>query len=156
MIGRVDRRHLATALGSMVPIGLISLLPDFDARGRDGNQGVEAFRGRIEAMGLRPREPGSSTPSIPQARVRALDGPREGDLLAAFVSGPGGSQTVADYRVGQEVVVTITAGPAGTEPFVAVSDRWRTPALQALGLAFAAAVGLVGGWHGIARSWRWR
>jgi uncharacterized membrane protein len=80
--------------------------------------------------------------------VIALEGDKAGQTIDAYLSGPGGSQIVAGYHAGDEVVVTITQSPDETTPFVAVSDRWRIPYLEWLGVVFAAVVLVVGGWRG--------
>jgi uncharacterized membrane protein len=146
---RIKGRQVATALGGLALIAAIALLPDLARRGNTDNQGIQAFRGRIESIRPPAVDSDPATPPVPTALVRALDGPRAGELLGAILSGPGGSQTVANYRAGEEVLVTITRGPAGTEPVVAVSDRWRLPVVQALVLVFAVVVVVVGGWHGV-------
>ena len=83
------------------------------------------------------------------AHVRILDGPHADQVLDAFLAGPGGSQDTSTYAAGQEVVVTFTAQPDGSEPYVEVTDHWRIPGLGLLALIFAGAVVLVGGWHGV-------
>lgn len=141
--------HLLRTLGGLLLIGVLAILPDLTPpRADGGSEVVSAFRGRIESIEAPPQD-GAGGPAIPRARVLALEGPHAGETLDAFLAGPGGSQTVAEYRPGEEVVVTITDSPGGAQPFVAVSDRWRLPWLQILGLVFAAAVVLVGGWHGV-------
>ena len=81
--------------------------------------------------------------------MRILDGPRANEAVDAFLAGPGGSQDTSTYAAGQEVVVTFTVQPDGSDPYVEVSDHWRIPGLGILGLIFAAAVVFVGGWHGV-------
>jgi uncharacterized membrane protein len=56
---------------------------------------------------------------------------------------------VAGYAAGDEVVVTITQGGSGEEPYVAVADRWRVVPLTVLAGLFALSVVVVGGWRGI-------
>jgi uncharacterized membrane protein len=85
---------------------------------------------------------------VDTARVEILEGDRAGEILTAFMEGPGGSQLVADYRAGDEVVVTITQNAMDAEPYVAVADRWRIVPLAVLVALFAAAVIVVGGWQG--------
>jgi uncharacterized membrane protein len=141
------RHQLLAVLGVVALIALIALLPDFAAPSGSGDGTVSAFRATIERIDE--PAPGGNGPAVPMARVRLLDGPRSGEVLDAYLSGPGGSQVVARYAAGEEVVVTITQGPDPTQPFIAVSDRWRIPWLQLLGLLSAAAIVLIGGWHGV-------
>ncbi len=83
------------------------------------------------------------------AKVTYLEGPQVGQTVDAYLVGPGGAQSVADYKPGDEVVITISASPDAGAPFVSVSDRWRLPALGWLVALFALAVVAVGGWHGV-------
>lgn len=142
-----DRRHVLTALFAVGLAVVLFLLPDPTSINRD-NADVEAFRGRIEAIRQPADDRDPMTPPVPIAEVVALDGERSGERLDAWITGQGGSQIVADYRVGEEVLVTVTGAP-GEERFVAVADRWRLPGLQLIVLVFAAGVIAVGGWHGL-------
>jgi uncharacterized membrane protein len=143
-------RNFVTTISGVALIGLIFLLPDLAPRVRNNDlEAVTAFRGRIESIQEPLPDADPETAPVPIAKVRALDGPRAGETLDAYMTGPGGSQAVAGYRRGDEVVVTITQGPPGSQPFVSVSDRWRIPLLELLGLAFMLAVVAVGGWHGV-------
>ena len=72
-----------------------------------------------------------------------------GKQLDAYLSGPSGSQDTSTYAAGQEVVVTITKTPDGSQDYVEVSDRWRLPGLGILALLCAIAVVVVGGWQGV-------
>jgi uncharacterized membrane protein len=145
---RLNRQILAS-IGGLVLIAAVAFLPDLGRPVADEERGVvTAFRGRIVAINQPPVDPDPGTPPVPSATVTALDGPRAGETFEALLAGPGGSQSIAGYEAGDEVVVTITQAPDGGEPFVAVSDRWRLPSLQLLALVFAAAVLVVGGWHG--------
>ena len=133
----------------VVLIGIVLLLPDLAPGARGQTDVVEAYRGRIESIEHPVDDADPATPPVPIAKVRLLEGPQAGQVLDAYLSGPGGSGSVSSYRSGDEVVVTIRASQVGTAPFVSVSDRWRIPPLQVLVLLFAAAVVLVGGWHGV-------
>jgi hypothetical protein len=142
-------RHLLPIVGGLLLIGLLALLPDLGRSTPPSDQpAVEAFRGRIAEIRAPLEDDDPSTPPVPIAVVTALEGSRAGETLEAYLTGPGGSQSIAGYDAGDEVVVTVTRAPDGAEAFVAVSDRWRLPYLQGLVIAFAAAVLVVGGWHG--------
>jgi len=67
--------------------------------------------------------------------------------MDAFLQGPEGQLQIPDYKVGDEVVVSFSLEPDST--FVAVSDRWRVPALLFVTGIFALAVVVVGGWRGV-------
>lgn len=88
-----------------------------------------------------------ATPDQPGVRVQVLDGSLAGQVLEAQVQGPSGSADLPPYRVGDEVIVSVS--PGVDAPFVAVSDRWRAPALGWMLGIFAVAVSLVGGWRGL-------
>ena len=128
---------------------LIALLPDLAPVVQGVDSTVTAYHGRIESI----VEPGSGNdpdaPPVSTAIVRYLDGPQAGNTVEAYLVGPGGAQSNADYRPGEEVVVTISEAPGSGEPFVAVSDHWRLPTLAWLVALFAIAVVVVGGWHGV-------
>jgi uncharacterized membrane protein len=140
--------HLLSVAGGIALIALLLLLPDFWTPEPGSEDVIAAFRGRIESLGTTSPAPGEEAPPVDIAKVRALEGARAGELLDAYMLAPGGAQVEGTYQPGDEVVVTITEGPDGT-PFVAVSDRWRLPWLQILGLLFAAAVIAIGGWQGL-------
>jgi uncharacterized membrane protein len=145
---RPTRRQLLTPLTGLLLIGLILLLPDL-APGRRPDEVVQAYRGQIEAIVTPPPDNDPDTAPVPHARVRMLEGPLTGQTLDAFLSGPGGSQSVASYQAGDAVVVTVTDDQGGGGPVISVSDRWRIPPLELLVILFALAVVLVGGWHGV-------
>lgn len=140
-------RNVASTAAGLIFIGLIALLPDLSADINAGVDPIAAYRGRIES--ILPAPPDAAAGLGPGARVLMLEGPQSGQTIDAYLVGPGGSQIVADYRAGDEVVVTTTQGPDPSRPFVAVSDRWRIPSLEWLGLLFAAVVVIVGGWRGV-------
>jgi uncharacterized membrane protein len=135
-------------IGGLALIGIILLLPDLAQRPAQEREAVTAFHARIVEIRPPATNPQGDLPPVPIARVVALEGDKTGQTLDAYLSGPGGSQIVAGYHAGDEVVVTITQSPDETAPFVAVSDRWRLPYLEWLGVVFAAVVLLVGGWRG--------
>ncbi len=149
VLRRVPHRQVLTMLVGLALLGLAFLIPDLSPDVRTENETVQAFRGRIESIQQPPVDQDPETPPVPIAKVRLLDGPQAGQIVDAYLAGPGGSQSIASYQPNDEVVVTISDGPTGTAPFIAVSDHWRIPALIVLGLVFAAAVILVGGWHGV-------
>ena len=143
------RRHLWISLAGAVLIGIVLLLPDLTPGARGGANVVEAYHGVIESIQQPVDDADPATPPVPIAKVRMLEGPQVGQVLDAYLSGPGGSASVASYRTGDEVVVTFRPNPDGSGAFVSVTDRWRIPPLQILVLLFAAAVVVVGGWHGV-------
>jgi uncharacterized membrane protein len=149
--GRAPSRLHAWVLPvvSAVLLIVVLLLPDLGPRA-SGPEPVAAYHARIVALldphRQNPADPGSGF--LPDARVLMLEGPQSGREVEAYLEGPGGQQSGAAYRVGDEVVVTSTGSPQGP-PFVAVSDRWRLPQLGFLAAAFALAVIVVGGWRGL-------
>jgi uncharacterized membrane protein len=137
-------RRAVPSLVAVAAIGLLALLPDIGPQVRSDNQAILASHGRIvEIVPRRADEP--IRPPI--ARVEILDGPTVGSVVQAYLEGPGGSQIVANYQPGDEVVVTTTRDQDGN-PYLAVSDRWRAPLLGLFVLVFAAAVVVVGGLRG--------
>jgi uncharacterized membrane protein len=90
--------------------------------------------------------PASDDPG-PDVRVRVLAGELRGEILEGYVQGPSGQQALPDYSVGDEVIVGVSTEPESV--FIAVSDRWRVPALVGVLALFATAVTIVGGWRGI-------
>jgi uncharacterized membrane protein len=129
---------MALAIGALLVAG-VWLLPDVTPPA-SGPSSLELAHGQIIAF----LDSGAGEPNV---RVRILDGPRAGTEVDASAEGPSGATDLPAYAVGDEVVVTIS--PGETVPFVAVSDRWRVPALAAVLGLFAAAVTLVGGWRGV-------
>ena len=118
---------------------------------------VELARGRIEAIAPPPPLPSadpsaSADPNPPNvglgtATVRILTGPSRGTAMEVALQGPSGSTEIPDYRVGDEIIVSVSNSPDGT--FAAVSDRWRGPVLAFTLMLFGLVVTLVGGWHGV-------
>ena len=143
-----DRRQVLTIVAGLLLIGIVLLLPEI-VPGVRPTEVVQAYRGEIESIEQPASDDDPDTPPVPMARVRMLEGPQVGQTIAAYLTGPGGSQTVASYAAGDQVVVTTSDNQDGQGPFISVSDRWRIPALQILVLLFAAAVVVVGGWHGV-------
>jgi len=140
---------IALSIVSAVLLLVVLLLPSF-APGVAGPQSVQAYHGRVTAL-LDPHRvdpSGAGGGFLPDARVLLLEGPSSGTQLEAYLSGPGGQQDSNGYRVGEDVVVTVTDNPSGP-PFVAVSDRWRLPQLLFLAGLFVLAVIVVGGWRGV-------
>ncbi len=138
-------RSAFASLVAVAAIVALALLPNLGPNLQTQNQGVEAMHARIrDIVPRRADEPLRP----PYANVDILDGPHVGQTMLAYLEGPGGSQIVANYQPGDEVVVTITSDQAG-QPYVAVSDRWRAPLLGGFILLFAIAVVLVGGARGL-------
>jgi len=137
----VGLRRNARALfaGGLLLVALW-LLPDLTPP-PTGPSTIELARGRIEA--LLP-DAGEGEPNV---RVTIVDGPRAGTEFDGFMEGPSGAEDLPAYAPGDEVVVSIS--PGEPRPLIAVSDRWRAPALAAILGLFAAAVTLVGGWRGV-------
>ncbi len=143
------RRQLPVIVGGVLLVLVIMLLPDFAPASPDASVPVEAYHGRIlEIVPADGSNTDQGTAPVDTARVEIIEGPRSGDVLTAFMEGPGGSQLVADYKPGDEVVLTITQSAFDAEPYVAVADRWRILPLQLLVAVFAIAVIVVGGWRG--------
>ena len=146
---RVPRRPAWPILIGIALVVLVLLLPDLTPAVQGGDSTVTAYHGRIESIVTPSGEPDPDAPPVTMAKVTYLEGPQAGQTVDAFLVGPGGAQTVADYKPGDEVVVTISASPDSGAPFVSVSDRWRLPVLGWLVALFALAVVAVGGWHGV-------
>lgn len=134
------RNARALLLGLALLVGLW-LLPDL-APPPTIQRPIDLAHGRIEAF-----LPETEDPTIPDVVIRVLAGPRAGELLEGYLQGPSGQQDIPDYRVGDEVVVSLSLGPDST--FVAVSDRYRVPLFVALIGLFALGVIAVGGWRGV-------
>jgi uncharacterized membrane protein len=142
------RAWVLPAVSAALLLGVL-VLPDLGPR-PTGPPPVAAYHARIVAL-LGPHRPNPEDPGagfLPDARVLMLEGPQSGHEVEAYLEGPGGQQSGATYRAGDEVVVTSTGAPEGP-PFVAVSDRWRLPQLAFLTAVFALAVVVVGGWRGV-------
>ncbi len=149
--GRLARRRPATAgqwLGLAAGLALVLglwLLPDLTPRGELVASGQERARARVvEADGR--------TDAVGQElfTVEIVEGERAGERLEAIVQRQStaipGSEP-ADYREGDDVVVSIFSGEAGG--FVTIDETWRVPLLAWFGLAFAVAVVVVGGHRGL-------
>jgi uncharacterized membrane protein len=141
------RAWVLPAVSAALLLGVL-LLPDLGPA-PTGPPPVAAYHARIVALlGHRPNLDDPGAGFLPDARVLMLEGPNSGQEVEAYLQGPGGQQSGATYKPGDEVVVTSTGDPQGP-PFVAVSDRWRLPQLAFLTAAFALAVVVVGGWRGV-------
>jgi uncharacterized membrane protein len=137
-------RGFVPSLIALLAIGLLALLPDLGPRIVSENRAVQASHGRIQEIVPRKADEPFRPP---YATVLILDGDQAGQVVQAYLEGPGGSQIVANYQPGDEVVVTVTKDPTG-QSYVAVSDRWRAPLLGGFVLLFAVAVVVVGGLRG--------
>jgi uncharacterized membrane protein len=144
------RRQLTVILGGVILIVLITLIPDLAPPSPDIGAPVEAYKGEILEI-IPPDVGGAEAGGAPvfTARVEILDGALKGQVVTAFVEGPGGSQLVAAYAPGDDVVVTITQDANEPEPYIAVADRWRFEPIAALIILFAVGVTVVGGWQGV-------
>ena len=144
------RRQLTVILGGVILIVLITLIPDLGPPSPDLGAPVEAYKGQILEI-IPPDLSGSEAGGAPvfTAQVLLLDGALRGQTVTAFVEGPGGSQLVAAYAPGDQVVVTITQDANEPEPYIAVADRWRFEPIAILILLFAVGVTVVGGWQGV-------
>jgi uncharacterized membrane protein len=135
------RRHAVALTGAVVLLVGLWFLPDLTPPATQPVP-VELAHGRIVA--LLPQDPNEQGPNV---RIEVIGGPRDGEVLEGFTQGPSGQLFVPDYEVGDEVVVGLSLEPEGS--FIAVSDRWRIPALAGILGLFAMAVVVVGGWRGI-------
>lgn len=143
-IGRIAaglRDNLGALLGGAAILVVVLLLPDLSPPPTPPPP-IELAHGRIVAI-LTPSGDGTG----PEVVVEILDGPARGETREGYLQGPSGQIEVPDYAVGDEVIVSLTAQPDGS--YVAVSDRWRVPAIAGLTALFAIAVAVVGGWRGI-------
>jgi uncharacterized membrane protein len=135
---------LPSLVAAVVIVGL-AFLPDLGPKVAIDNLAIEAYHGRI--LEIVPRT-GNEPLRPPNARVEILDGARAGQVLDAYLEGPGGSQIVANYQAGEEVLVTISKDSEDAS-HIAVSDRWRAPLLGGFVILFAIAVAVVGGLRGV-------
>jgi uncharacterized membrane protein len=133
---------IRAALALALIVGLFALPDLVTLPQRDE---LATYRGTIVEM--LPTPPPDQGPQ-PGVRVRLAEGPLSGQVVDANLEGPGGTIDTSSYRVGDDVVVTISRTSDGQE-YIAVSDRWRLPQLGALALLFAATVILIGGWRGV-------
>jgi uncharacterized membrane protein len=147
--GRLRRRASWPILVGIALVGLVLFLPDLTPVVQGGDSTVTAYHGRIESIVTPSGASDPDSPPVTMAKITYLEGPLMGQTANAYLVGPGGAQSVADYKPGDEVVVTISASPDSGEPFISVSDRWRLPVLGWLVALFAVAVIAVGGWHGV-------
>ena len=147
--GRRRRPAYWPILVGIALVGLVLFLPDLTPVVQGGDSTVTAYHGRIESIVTPSGESNPDSPPVTMAKVTYLEGPLMGQTADAYLVGPGGAQSVADYKPGDEVVVTISASPDAGAPFISVSDRWRLPVLGWLVALFAVAVIAVGGWHGV-------
>jgi len=135
------RRNLGALLGGTAILVVILVLPDLSPPPTTPPP-IELAHGRIVEL-LEPTEDSTG----PEVVVEILSGPYRGEVREGYLQGPAGQLEVPDYAVGDEVIVSLTAQPDGS--YVAVSDRWRVPAIAGLAALFGLAVAVVGGWRGI-------
>jgi len=134
---------------SAVLLLLVLALPDLGPT-VSGPNVLSAHHARVVAL-LDPNRPDPRVDGVgflPDARVLVLEGPDAGREVEAYLQGPGGQQDNGGYRVGEDVLVTSTLTAEGGT-FLSVTDRWRLPQLAILGLIFAVAVVVAGGWRGL-------
>ena len=134
------RNVVALAGGGLLLLGLL-LLPNLTPA-PETPPPVDLAHGRIVAF-----MPDPEDPTLPAVVVEVLTGPLAGQQLEGYLQGPAGQQLLPDYRVGDEVVVSLSEGPEST--FVAVSDRYRVPLFALVIGLFAVGVTVVGGWRGL-------
>jgi len=134
------RRNARALFAGGLLLGALFLLPDLMPP-PTGPATIELSHGRIES--LLP----DAAEGEPNVRVTIVDGPNAGMVLDGYAEGPSGASDLPAYAPGDEVIVSIS--PGEPKPLVAVSDRWRAPALAAILGLFALAVTLVGGWRGV-------
>jgi uncharacterized membrane protein len=169
-MGRI--RGLLPVLLALMVTGLILLLPDAGPPLEERPQ-IVGYRGRIleviprtDIPGLPidlptfdpdttfapddPLDPDLSPLPVdqPDYRVLLLEGPMADQVVGAWLGVASVSTRVEDFAVGDEVIVRFTGQPDGSA-FIEVSDRYRLPVLALLGIAFAAAVVVVGRGQGI-------
>ncbi len=144
-VERLQPRPLLLPALAIAALSLVLALPDLS--GLPAGQGtVTAYQGTLTAIIANPTQlPGGGF--APDATVHMLEGPDTGRGVPAYLQGPGGTEDLSSFQVGDVVVVTYTPQP-GAGPFIAVTDHWRLPQLGLLALLFAVAVVLVGGWRG--------
>ena len=135
------RGHLVAVAGGLALLTGLWLLPDLAPEPRIP-QPIDLAHGAIERL-----LPDFEDPSLPDVRVTILDGPHAGETLEAYLQGPAGQLEIPDYKVGDEVVVSLSPGPETV--FVAVSDRYRIPLFAAILGLYGLGVIAVGGWRGL-------
>lgn len=134
------RNARALAVGFAILLGVV-ILPDLAPLPTTPSP-VELVHGRVVALSLAAEDPSQTV-----VTVEAIDGPRAGERLDGQPQGPSGAGDLPDYRIGDEVVVSVSTDPDA--PFTAISDRYRVPTLSLLLGLFAIAVTVVGGWRGV-------
>jgi uncharacterized membrane protein len=135
------RRNAPALVGGAILLVALWLLPSLAPPAAAAPE-LQLVHGRILTL-----LPPSEDPSVPDVRIQVLDRKGFGQVLDGHLQGPSGSEDKPRYGVGDEVVVEVSTTPEGT--YVAVSDRWRIPALGALLGVFALVVTVVGGWRGV-------
>jgi uncharacterized membrane protein len=145
---RIDLGRLVPLLLALVAIVAIWFMPDLPTQTAEmGLAPVEAYRAEVLDPAPPPPDPDDPLAGYGEIVVRVLEGPRAGEVVRAFVTMPSTDATPADFRTGDEVILTFTDDFDGTA-FAAVSERWRLPLLAGLVLLFAVVMVVVGGWHG--------
>jgi uncharacterized membrane protein len=145
---RIDLGRLVPLLLALVAIVAIWFMPDLSSQTAEmGMAPVEAYRAEVIDPAPAPPDPDDPLGGYGEIVVRVLEGPRTDEVVRAFVTMPSTDATPADFRTGDEVILTFTDDFDGTA-FAAISERWRLPLLAGLVLLFAVVMVVVGGWHG--------
>jgi uncharacterized membrane protein len=147
---RARRSRAAPVAVGLLAIVVVWLLPDIrPPAGEDFFGEISAARGVV--IGVLDVAFDESDPlAEPEGNmlVRVTEGPRAGEELRAFLEIPSTYVDRADFRPGDEVIITFSEQPEGPV-FVSVAERWRAPVLALLVGVFALAIVGVAGWHGV-------
>ena len=100
--------HIIRAALAVALIVLLFALPDLVALPQRDE--LATYRGTI--VEILPAPPPVGGPQ-PRVRVRLAEGPLTGQVVDANLEGPGGTIDTSSYRVGDDVVVTISRTPDG-------------------------------------------
>src|SRR4249920_3059112 len=101
--GKVPGRPSWPILVGIALVGLVLFLPDLTPVVQGGDSTVTAYHGRIESIVTPSGASDPDSPPVTMAKVTYLEGPLVGQTADAYLVGPGGAQSVADYKPGDEV-----------------------------------------------------